>query len=213
MRLEHGRERQAGFSLIELLTVVAIIILVVAVALPNLREYVRHQRLRGGTEEVITTIQRTRMMAVSKNVAHGVLFVVLSPRTYRYVIEDLQLTGTTGMPGGVYNGMDLTVARATAADLVAVQAGPVQRLPTGIEFAPAGCGITGVVVDTARFGRLGTVCQPGVDANCPAVAAGGYPALAFVGGNVRVCLWDKTRKISRLITVSPGGRTFSQASL
>jgi prepilin-type N-terminal cleavage/methylation domain-containing protein len=212
MRQEHTSTRQAGFSLVELLVVVGIIVVLAAVSLPIIAAYVRNYRLRGGTEEAGAAIQTAHMTAITKNVTYGVLFVVLSPTTYRYVIEDVQMMGVASMPAGVYSGMQLTVARATAADLAQAQTGPIHVLPQGIQFVASGCGITGTG-DTARFNRLGMVCRPGSNANtCPAVLAGGTAALDFTGGNVRLCLKDTVRNLSRLITISNGGRVFSQVS-
>ena len=204
MRQKHKKARQAGFSMIELMIVVAIIVALAAVAYPNVGRYIRVYRLNGGTEDVVTDIQRARMMAVSKNANYGVLFVVLSQNTYRWVIEDLQLTGTTTMPADVYAGIRLTFARATTADLAGVQAGPIHTLPPNIQFAPGGCGIAGTA-DTARFSRLGMLCRPG-DPGCPAVAAGGYGAIAFGGAGMQLCLRDTAQNLSRLVRVSPGGR-------
>jgi prepilin-type N-terminal cleavage/methylation domain-containing protein len=211
MRLEHRRSRQAGFSLIELLTVVAIIVILAAVSYPTLAEYVRHYRVRGGAEEVITVLQRARSQAIMKNVNYGVLFVVLSPTTYQYMIEDVQLSGAALTPLGIYKNTRVPPAPTpTDVNYRRAQFGPVHRLPAGIEFAPAGCvGVAGTPSDVVRFSKLGMACRPLVSsAACPppSGAAGGTAALLFdASGAFRVCIHDNVRRLSRLITVSNGG--------
>jgi len=199
MRLEQKSTRQAGFSLIELLTVVTIIVVLSAIAYPNIAEYVRHYRLRGGTAEVVADLQRARSAAVMKNVNYGVLFVVLNAKTFRFVIEDVQATGVDRSVRVTPSTSPLTLA----------QAGPAHELPQGIEFASAGCGLSGTG-DMVRFDRLGMACRPSGTGPCPAVTTVGMKALDFANGSdVRLCLHDTVRKLSRLITLSHGGRVLS----
>jgi prepilin-type N-terminal cleavage/methylation domain-containing protein len=215
MKLERESARQAGFSLIELLVVVGIIVLLAALALPNIAEYIKHYRLRGATEEVVSDLQKARNTAVMKNVNYGVVFYVLSRSTFRYVIEDVQQTGTQ-IPSTIYKNTPVTYSDAISngASFERAQAGPVHRLPQGIEFVTPGCGITGTG-DTVRFQRLGQACKPTTGlATCPAATAGGTtkPLFFATNGDVQVCLGDTVRKLRQLITVSGGGRVLSAAA-
>src|SRR5438105_4861086 len=89
-RAEHaaGRGSTAGFSMVELLVIIGIIATVSAVSLPSLFQYVKIYRLRQAAGGVSGEIQAARNKAIIKNVNLGVVFVILSPTTYRYVIED-----------------------------------------------------------------------------------------------------------------------------
>src|SRR2546427_9357490 len=83
--------RDAGFSLVELLIVVAIIVIMAAIALPNIGQYLRNYRIKAATQQVAGEIQSARMKAISKNVNLGVVFAIVGGperNQYRYVIED-----------------------------------------------------------------------------------------------------------------------------
>jgi Tfp pilus assembly protein FimT len=220
MRLKNIRRRQDGFSMMELVVVAAIIIIASAVALPNIIRYIQMYRVRAASEEVMAEIQRARAQAIMQNVNCGVVFVTESASTYRTVIEDGQFNSQDVANGAaaVNKGICLTPANAIAQD--DQTGGGIRRLPEGIQFSAAECGIA-PDVQSIRFNRLGMACKPGGGAANCAAFAGGVPAtIAFGGAGVpagaaSICLADVRRpageaRFARRVTVTPGGRVSSQ---
>ena len=68
-----------GFSLTELIVVVAIIAILLAVAAPNISRYVRNYRIRGEANDVASNLQKARNKAIMKNVNLGVSVVIEAP--------------------------------------------------------------------------------------------------------------------------------------
>lgn len=62
------RLRIAGFTLIELMVVIAIVAVVLLLAAPSFRKTIEMQRLRGVQDELLTSIQLARTEAVARNV-------------------------------------------------------------------------------------------------------------------------------------------------
>ena len=61
------RKRQSGFSLIELLIVIAIIMVIAAMATPNVMNAINNIRLRAGASELAGLLQQCRQRAVKDN--------------------------------------------------------------------------------------------------------------------------------------------------
>jgi prepilin-type N-terminal cleavage/methylation domain-containing protein len=143
----HHSRPERGFSLIELLVVVGIIAVMAAVGLPAIGRYFRNYQIRNAAREVASEIQTARTKAIMKNVNWGVLFVTLSPTTYRVVIEDDPANPATR----TLNIMD-----------------PVRNLPGDVMFSNVGA-----TDGSVRYTRMGTACDPGSDlVLCPDVAIG-----------------------------------------
>ncbi len=185
---------EAGFSLIELLVVVGIIGLLVAVAIPNLRGYLRTQTIRSAASSVAGELTTARSRAVVKNVNYGVVLLILSPTTYRIVTEDDMDRTSNGYIG----------TRQTMTALLAdpAQVGPLQTLPTGVAFSTTGGANKGI-----RFNNLGAACYPSASlADCPQLDQGVNQVTTAVDGQYKVTLFQASTGLYKSVLVAPGGR-------
>jgi prepilin-type N-terminal cleavage/methylation domain-containing protein len=67
-------KRQRGFSLVEMMVVVAIAGALVVVAAPALRDAARHTRLKGATRDIAGALHYARAQAIRTRVNHIVMF-------------------------------------------------------------------------------------------------------------------------------------------
>lgn len=191
--------RDRGFSLVEMLIVVAIVAVMAAVALPNIGQYIRNYRIRGAAQDVAGALQTARSRAIMSNTNAGVSFVVADADSYRFVQEDL-----AGQPE---------------------QFSPLVDLPLGVRFVVAGATDSGA---TVRFNRLGGFCNPEAGGTCAAAVAvlcppgedaarcareGGEayvaPDAATPGGLV-ITLLEEATGLQRTVRLAPGGRVLPQ---
>jgi len=193
----------AGFSLVELLVVVGIIAIMAAISLPFIVNYLRHYKIRGASQEVAKEIQAARGKAIAKNVNFGVVFLTTGPSTYRWVVEDDQ-NPSDGMSTTRFAWPDLM----TLPDHEA-QRGAELNLPNGVVFSQACAGLAAPWVEGLRFGRLGSWCELGVDANCPAVTVGSE-FVNSAGTTATVCLEQPDTGLTRVVTIARGGRVTVQ---
>jgi prepilin-type N-terminal cleavage/methylation domain-containing protein len=195
-----------GFSLIEMLVVVGIIMLLAAVGGPAIANWARNYQIRAATQALAGDIQAARNRAIVKNVNLGVAIVVQDNQSYWTHTEDKQTLPKSSVR------QPLTVAAPDPTQSVR------RLLPQGVQFAlnAAECPAVAAFAPTDygfRFNRLGAWCDPGGGAICPEVVIAG-PSLNAIAtnpaGGSTLCLIEPTSGLSRTITVTTGGRVMTQ---
>lgn len=79
--MDHRRARSPGFTLVELLIVVALIAVILSLAAPSFRDFILMQRLKGINAQLVTDLQFARSEAVSRRVEVHLKFRAESPGT------------------------------------------------------------------------------------------------------------------------------------
>jgi Tfp pilus assembly protein FimT len=90
--------RMQGFSTVELVIVVAIILIVAGVAIPAAMQTWSNLQLRGAASEVANLIQQTRMLAAKKNATYPIRFRVNNGVQQAYIDLNLDATLDAGDP-------------------------------------------------------------------------------------------------------------------
>lgn len=183
-----------GFSLLELMIVLSVIMIVAAVAIPTMSTVVRMVRLNSAATGYADMLQQARIRAVRDDKYYSVITTV----------------GSSGMPSTAY--MDLAGSGSFAAG------DPIIEFPEGVSpvasgsapsvsalkalFLPAGALAQGSVNTTApgpTFGPRGLPCNP--------VTAGGYTTcLSATPTSFMVFLQNSEGGAWEAVTVTPAGR-------
>jgi prepilin-type N-terminal cleavage/methylation domain-containing protein len=194
-----------GFTLVEMLMVVAIIGIMSAVLLPAATNYLRTYQIRGAAQQAGSLLQAARLKAVTHSVNLGVVFVPGSTatssapqnQTMQWAIEDDAFPQTphcpAAAPGPSWSiwGNECGGGAAGFANLLLdpYQASPVSALPTAVTFvattnckAPNGTAFPAATEWGIRFNKFGAAC--GVSSTCtPHLLATNYYTTPYVFNN------------------------------
>jgi prepilin-type N-terminal cleavage/methylation domain-containing protein len=116
-----------GFSLIELLIVVFVVLVVAAIAIPNILTAVANIRLRASAGDLAGLMQQARIMAAKNNATYTIRFGTLGGAQIAYVDLNgsssfdageplMQFSGTTFPAAGAPSGIGLPSAYVLAGD-------------------------------------------------------------------------------------------------
>ena len=192
-----------GFSMIELMIVVGLIVVMAAVGLPNLVGYLRQAKVRGATQQVAGEIQTARNKAIVQNTNQGVVFAVMDADTYRFIIQDLPASPPPSPAPPKFLG-------------------PLHQLPSGVSFVPAAeAGIAfdhlgrackfgqGCLVSSSEAPTQAELCPTPQDlAMCQDFNPGTY--VSESAGTFRVEMIENATQLRRWVEITPGGRVVTQ---
>jgi prepilin-type N-terminal cleavage/methylation domain-containing protein len=129
------RKYSPGFTLVELLIVMAVVSICLAIAMPDIATFSSGYKLRAAAREVASDLQFTRLLAVKENKAFRVIFgsdsyqvirlsdgSVAKSRSFGPEYPDISLTNAAidFDPRGLSNGSTVTVANPKGTKNVSV---------------------------------------------------------------------------------------------
>ena len=214
------RERDArargvgGFSLVELLVVISIIVIVSAASIPAGLNFVRQYKVTGAAQNLAGQIHQARAQAVKRNTSRGILLNFNYPAPGEAQFTSLDPDPMTGLwDGGVYPANPGIFDPNATVNFGTVPAPPDNVLdPDRARNIQSPHGIPVQLPNEVLF-------EPGdrnallfrADGSVAAVNAAGPVGAAAVkraanGIDWIVTIRDRTTNLDRVIRVTPGGR-------
>jgi prepilin-type N-terminal cleavage/methylation domain-containing protein len=207
--------RSRGFTLIEILVVVTIIVIVSAATIPMGLNFVKVYKVTGATQNVAAQMQMSRGQAVKRNTNRGILLNFNYPQAGMYQFTSLDPSPVTGTwDGGIYPTFAPLSYTEGMGNYGAVPVPPANTahpdLPNGV-MSPHGIPLKlpqDVQFDPGNFNAL----LFRADGTVRAVNAvgGGAPAINVVGVDFQVVLRDTSTDIVKTLTISGNGRVLAE---
>jgi type II secretory pathway pseudopilin PulG len=191
-----GRRSGAGFSMLELLTVVGILMVVAAIAIVNVERAVRTVRLRGAGTDYSNLLQNARIRAVRDDKFYSVLTDTTANPPIAYV--DINGSGTYDLEEPMIPFRPNTTPAAFAAgpSVANLKAQFLPPTPSGQASVAAGGG-------PPTFGARGQPCTPVAGAGgstCPYLTPPNFTPVSFI------TFIQDTNGGWEAVTVTPAGR-------
>lgn len=208
-----GTGPPGGFSLIEILVVLTIIVIISAASIPAGLNFVKHYKITGAAQGVAAEIQRARAQAVKRNTGRGVLLNFNYPAAQSYQFTSLDPDPMTGnWDGAVYPG-NPGYCRSASANFGTVPAPPNNVIdpdrsagvqsPHGFPIVlPQDVGFDAGTRNALLFCADGSVAA----VNAAGQVGGAVLTQAPNGVDWLMTLRDRTTQLTRVIRISPGGR-------
>lgn len=188
-----SKNNQAGFSMIELMTVIAIVAILVALAVPSFNDYFEKARLRGAADAVTAMMSIARAEAVKSD--RSVAVAVGGTAADWCVGANLAAApASAGAPL-----LDAVACDCTAANECSL--GGVASVVAGSEFRGVSVGATGVTVSfdpklgTLDISDMGGFSEPSVTMNSSSGRFGLQVTVSALG-HVRACTPSGKPRIS-----------------
>lgn len=207
------RRSSSGFTLVELMVVVSIIVIISAASIPMGLNFVRHYKITGAAQGVAAQVQRARSQAVKRNTSRGILLNFNYPEVGQYQFTSLDPDPRTGTwDGGVYPQNPGVFDPAFTVDYGTVPAPPENTLnPDPALGVQSPHGIPTNLPQDLRFeaGERNALLFR-ADGSVAAVNADGpvgTPVLVRAANGVDwlVTLRDPITNLTRMIRITPGG--------
>jgi len=108
MYTEARRSRCRGFSLIELMIVIGVLLILGVIAIPNMMTVISNARLQGGGTNLSGLLQSCRTLAINQNTTMTTHFMVLANGPVAFVKKASDASGLNGKDTQVQLGAPLT---------------------------------------------------------------------------------------------------------
>ncbi len=108
MKKQKGTPSDHGFTVIELIVVLAVALIVMGIALPNMVSWLPTYRLSAGARQLAGDLQLARMKAISQNTKYRLKFPTAT--TYEFWKESGGTFNKESGPFGLPNGITVTAA-------------------------------------------------------------------------------------------------------
>lgn len=207
--------RSRGFTLIELVVVIAIIIIVSAATIPMGLNFVRNYQVQGAGQNVATMMQNGRAQAVKRNTQRGILLNFNFPQAGQYQWTSLDPSPMTGTwDGNVYPTFSPLSYTEGMTNYGAVPVPPNNLLnpdPANGIFSPHGFVANlpaDIQFDPGTFNAL--LFRADGSVRAVNAAGGGAGVITLNGVDFQLTVRDTRYDLTRTITISRNGRVTNQ---
>src|SRR6185437_10898776 len=146
-----NRKSQSGFSMIELMVVLLVVLVVAGYAVPNVLSFMHMAKLRGSASDYASVLQVGRIRAVQDDTFYSTYILAGTP-TQAYV--DLKANGGTAVDAG-----DPSIAISSEVTPIAAGSAPDTANLQGL-FLPTGASAPrDGTTEPIKFGPRGLPCQ------------------------------------------------------